>query len=782
MPTFEITSPDGKKYQVNGPEESTQDQALAHLQQQLGSSSQRPETGGGEAFVTGLGRGATANFSDELAGAAKASGLPAWAPNLLRVPVGAGRVAVESITGKPGEATSAYDKTVKEQRDRAELLQKEHPYWMGAGEIGGSIAGMVALPGGGAIAQGTKFIPRVGQAIKSGAQVGAEYGALAGAGEGTDLKERTIGAGTGAAAGAVGGGAGGVLGETIGAAGKLAYDRFGKPIASIYRGLRNPEEEGMRRGAGAIMQGQENVAAGKSAGLTPQEWVAAKQRGEPVMLADLGGETGRAVIRSAANTDPEARTIITSAAQDRFEGQGERAGQLIRGLVSGGADAFKRSEKLLEDYNKWRKPLYDKAYKAGDRPLWSPELERLAGIPAVEGAIKSAVTTGANRAGAEGYGGFNPGVKVTPDGQLLFGKSSTGAPTYPNLQFWDYAYRDLRDKASAAFRAGEKDHGSSLKTLADNLRVALDKAVPEYGTARGFAAQYFGGENALEAGANAVKFKGDWRELKAQVDKIKDKRERALFTEGYVSELAHRMENIPDRNDITKRIFQSAQDRKRIEAVIGPRSTGVLQSFLDRETVYDALRQSLGNSTTARQLIEAGLAGGGVGAYLGGGDPQSIAAGIGAGLGGGSAGIASGVRHSLTGMAHAGAGKLIGYVDRNTARKVAEFLVSDDPKKLLRGLELVNSSPQMQGALRALADRVSISGGVQGATQNNPLQITVHPRERVIQDAKESLKDKTGYSKEQIEILRMVAGGKAPVEAVMAAKKILERKSYQGVQ
>ncbi len=668
-----------------------------------------PDIGRARALGEGYLSGASANFRDEVYGASKASGLP----DLLggfRAPVGAARLAYEHLTGQPGEASKAYDEAVAHMREVQKQAQTQHPNYYGAGNLAGAVAGMAALPGAGAVSGATLPL-RMGQAIKGGATVGAEYGALSGAGEGTDLTSRLTDAGVGGLTGAIGGGAGGAGGELIGAGGKLATDYFGKPIASLVRGWKNPEEEGMRRGAAAIMEGYPNVAAGKSPGLTPAEWLSAKAAGEPVMLADMGGETGRALLRSAANTDPEGRALITSAVQDRFEGQGERAGAAIRGLMPGGADAFKTAEQMLNDYNAARGPLYDAAYKAGDRPLWSPELERLASIPAVESAIKSAVTSGANRAGAEGHGGFNPGVTVTPDGRIEFAKGPKGVPAYPNLQFWDYAYRDLRDKAGALFKAGEKDHGSALSTLSNSMRSELDKLVPQYGNARGVAAKYFGGDNALEAGALAVKSKKDWRELQATVNKIKDPRERDLFTEGYVSELANRMENVPDRNDITKRIFQSPQDRKRIEAVIGPGPTKALQGFLDRETIYDAARKALGNSTTARQLIEAGLAGGGIGAYLGNGDPKAILAGVGTGLMGGTAGVAAGMQHGLSTLAQSGAQKLIGYVDRNTARKVAEFLTSDDPQKLMRGLALVKNNPVIAARLRDLTDRVSIASG-----------------------------------------------------------------------
>ena len=38
MPTFEFTSPEGKKYRVEGPEGATKEQAFGILQQQLGTA------------------------------------------------------------------------------------------------------------------------------------------------------------------------------------------------------------------------------------------------------------------------------------------------------------------------------------------------------------------------------------------------------------------------------------------------------------------------------------------------------------------------------------------------------------------------------------------------------------------------------------------------------------------------------------------------------------------------------------------------------------------------
>ena len=83
-------------------------------------------------------------------------------------------------------------------------------------------------------------------------------------------------------------------------------------------------------------------------------------------------------------------------------------------------------------------------------------------------------------------------------------------------------------------------------------------------------------------------------------------------------------------------------------------------------------------------MMEAGLAGG-AGTYALTGDPrQALEIGAGAaGLGAG-AGATGLVRHGVI----TGAKTALGYVDRNTASKVAELLTSQDPSEINRGLRL----------------------------------------------------------------------------------------------
>jgi hypothetical protein len=105
------------------------------------------------------------------------------------------------------------------------------------------------------------------------------------------------------------------------------------------------------------------------------------------------------------------------------------------------------------------------------------------------------------------------------------------------------------------------------------------------------------------------------------------------------------------------------------------------------EGIVNQARQALGNSTTARQLNEMGLAGG--------------------------AGVA-GAYESLKGVLNpayllAGAFVLGGKhaaraVDEKVAVKVAEMLLSHDPAELARGYKIISQNPVMRDALRGAGE------------------------------------------------------------------------------
>jgi hypothetical protein len=544
-----------------------------------------------------------------------------------------------------------------------------------------------------------------------GAQVGAEYGGLSGLGEGQDLADSALKSATGIVGGIVGGAAAPVVGAGLS---KIA-DRVVSPAVGAIRGAINPEAEASRRLAAALQKDQELIAAGKAEGMSPQEWTTAKNAGEPVTLADLGSSNTQALLRSSANTSPEGRAILEKVINDRFAGQTERVADSVRNLVAGGANAGKTGEDLVATYDKARKPLYQQAYQQGDKEIVSPTIERLMGSPMFETAMKNAITSGKDRAITEGYGAFNPGVAVE-NGTIKFTKAKPGGvPQYPNLQYWDAVKRELDGVASTAARAGDKGKAEVAGNMAKTLRGELDQQVPSYANARGIAAQYFGESNALEAGQKLAGKKVDPAQITQIMGKMKPD-ERDLFREGYASDWANRViSNVSDSRDITKAMFNSPNERARALAVFGPAGLAKMQTRMTLETIMDGARKAMGNSTTARQLIEAGLAGGGLEGYLSGWDPQKMAAG---------AAGAAGARKFLGSEMAAGARKLVGKVDSKTARLVAELLTSSDPNKLAQGMRMAQKNQKIAAGLNNIANRVTLAGQSQGSAPLTRVYVT----------------------------------------------------------
>jgi hypothetical protein len=178
--------------------------------------------------------------------------------------------------------------------------------------------------------------------------------------------------------------------------------------------------------------------------------------------------------------------------------------------------------------------------------------------------------------------------------------------------------------------------------------------------------------------------------------------ERQLFQDGFVSRLIQDIERLPDRRNVVNSIYASPQARERIDMVMGRQRAGELEAMLRVEGLMDFARGAIqGNSTTARQWIERGLAGGAgaSGAYgLFQQDPQTLT--ISAIMGA----LAAGGRH----------------IDQRVARQVAELLVSRDRQQLLRGIAVVARNNRFMDGLR-LADRKIASMGGQQAAGRTPV-------------------------------------------------------------
>lgn len=586
------------------------------------------------------------------------------------------------MRGDP-ETVKAYDEAVKRIRDEDRAAQEQHP----VASTVGNVAGAVAVPLGGVLNAAT-LPARIGR----GVVVGAGTGALYGAGEGEGAMDRASRATGGALLGGAIGGAAPAAIEGVIRAGRA----IAQPVATAIRGIRNPDDEAARRVATAIQQ-DIRIDPQAASRLTPQEFAASHQSGGPATLMDVGGETTRALARSAANTSPEGRAVLGRTINDRFEGQGDRVTGWLRNTFHfPNADAQRQAlEQTARNVNR---PNYARAMQDGAHGVWSPELQRLAGAPAIRQASQGAVPSLANRGISEGFRAPRGNPLVWgPQGRATLRQTSSGNQVVPDLRFWDQVKRSLDSQIGKAQRAGDRPRVAELTELNRTLVAELDNLVPSYQAARAGAAHFFGAQDALEAGRNFVTNNmnsGEARRALAQMST----QERQLFQDGFVSDFVARINQIGDRRSVLNSIANSPAAREKLHIALGPQRAQELEAGLRVEGIMDLARNAVqGNSTTARQLAELGLAGGtytiGTGGNILNPDPTAL----------------------MSAALVYGAARGRNRINENLSRRVAEMLTSNDPAILLRGIRTVTRNQQMFNSLRSVDQSLARVGGNQSS-------------------------------------------------------------------
>ena len=611
------------------------------------ASEMRPSTGRSAAL--GAIQGVLANFGDEAAAGVNA--------------------AIDALTGQaPDGIGTAYDRRLASGREQMREAEQVNPKSFLAGQIGGAIA--VPVPGAAAM-RGAGMGARMAQ----GAAIGAGYGAVSGAGAGETPEERALKAATGAAGGAVlGAAAPPVLGAVE--AGARAAAAAARPVTSAVRGLVSPEAEAARRVATAI---DRDVAAG-TAELGPQGFAAARAAGEPVVVADMGGETTRRLARSAGNLSTEGWATIQKIADERFEGQADRASTFLRRLVGSNADNAETRAGLKVQAQSANRPAYAKAYAdPRGQALWDEGFEQLSQAPVVQDAIRAATITGANRGTVEGFPRIqSPFIVDRATGQLTLRTDEAGNRVLPNIQFWDHVKRNL-----------DRINTPEARTLNTALKQHLDDLVPAYRDARAGAAKFFDAEDAVTAGENFVRQNKNLSEARAALAKM-GQEERELFQQGFVARLIDDIGATRDRVNVLNKIGQSPQARAKLDMVLGAGGRQKVEAFMTVEQAMDKLRGSLGNSQTVRQMVEIGLAGTSGASSLLSGDPTHLS------------------------LAAAVAGRR--WIDARVARKIADMLTSNDPDVLAKGVRMVASNKRLTEAFRSMDRKLARAGAGQSGS------------------------------------------------------------------
>lgn len=561
-----------------------------------------------------------------------------------------------------------------------------------AGQGAGLAATAAVLPAANLVKETVR-----GGATLNAAVTGGLYGGLTGAVESDGgIQDKALAA---AQQGGVGFGLGAVAPTAVTAVGKVAggVGSLAGKVAQPFRSALTPETEAGRRINAALARDGVTDPAGRLAEMQAQ--------GAPAVLGDVGGETTRALARSAANLSPEGREALASATSDRFAGQGDRITELLRGF--GPSSAGKTLDELQAAARAANRPAYGKAYMQGGRGIWDEELMGLAQAPAVQDAIRNVIKTGANKTVADGMPPVRNPFTTDSAGNLTLARQADGSIATPNLQFWDYVQRELRGKAGEAARAGNKDLAGDYTNLRRAIVTRLDETVPAFKEARSGAAQAFQAEDALEAGQKFVMSNMANNEARVALGKMKPA-ERELFAEGFRSDLIAKIRETGDGRDIVKAIFGSPARRERVAIALGPQQAVVLESALKTEAAMLKLQGALGNSKTTQFMAEIGMAGvgGGAGLYQGG-DAQSAGLGMMAGVAARQAWKRGNIK-----------------INEGLAKKIGEMLASGDMTQVQNVSKMATKSPAVMKLLDGISDEVGKLVGLSGS----PLEVTVRPR------------------------------------------------------
>lgn len=572
----------------------------------------------------------------------------------------------------------SYSDNLAKAQQLTQAAQTAHPNITTAGEIGGAVVpmlgvGSTALGARALGIEGPSLLGRIGMSAASNAGISAADTAARG-GSAVDVVNSGI----------IGGGVGGGI-PIVGAGFKAAIGGLYNKVAPTARALLSPDEEAARRVGTALAR---DTAANPKMVMSAADEAAARSANIPVVNADRGGEVTRALVRSVANQSPEARAVISNTADDRFATQGNRAVGFVRKMFGGNVDDIAVQDAMKQAAEKANGPAYRAAFSDPNaQSVFTPRLQQLMQSPSLREAIDAVPGRSADRGAVQGFKEISNPFSRNSQGNYVLRQKADGTLISPNLQFWNQVKINLDSAIGTANRGGDNARVSDLMGLKKALVGELDNAVPSYQTARQGAAAFFGADDALEAGKKFATQPTQIPEAKKAFDQFTPM-QKATFATGYASSIIDKIKTAGDRTNVINSMFKNQAARESMEMVVGPQKARELEAYVRVEDMADKLRGSLGNSTTARQLVEMGI-----GAGVGGG--------AGYGLTGDWKGAALGAVAPRA-LKYAGA-----KADTKVMQSMANLLMKDDPASLKLAVAQAARNPAYMAALDKLSSVIA---------------------------------------------------------------------------
>lgn len=600
----------------------------------------------------------------------------------------------QPVLGRGSDAPSMgerYTQNLGKEQTRDKAFEAEYPAASLTAEIGGNVAGALALP-----AKMFQAATVPAQMLK-GAGSGAAIGGVAGAGA-SDPGKRVEGAIGGAE---LGGAVGGLAPAAIWAGQKVAGQ------ALDFVGLRNADK-------GAV---QQLLRAFERDGVDPNEalkrYQAWQQAGaKPEVLADLGGENVRNLAALTANTPGTARQAAMDLVEQRKLGAPGRVGDDVAKSISQNKDYSGTVDELMLARQREAQPLYDKAFEA---TAWSPRLNEFIADPIMKDGLKRGMNMLRLEAVAEGKP-FNPsalGVDFNEAGDVIF-------KTVPNMRVLDAAKRGLDDilekyRDGTTGRLNLTPEGRAIDGFRRSYLNVLDDLNPDYKTARAAWAGPTQSREAMELGRSILR---DDADITAKKIAAMDPGDKEFFRAGVAKAIQDKVENTTDGRDVIRSFFSKPSWRNKLEAAFDdPAEFQRFKTAMEREAEMASVNNTI-NPRGGSQTFRLGAAS----------DDAKIDP-IGA------------FEQALQGNFRTALGKAIPStrsnqgMDSSTADALSPLLFETDPAKVQATLQrLGNSAPQYpaisdaRAALaRALLGPVPAMQAGDTAAPRRPLTIDIRP-------------------------------------------------------
>lgn len=601
MPRYRITAPDGRTITVEGQKAPTEQDISAIFGQVAQPAQPDPYSALDKAQYIGraAAEGATFGLGDLVAGktnvlandVADIQNAQDWKAR------GKGVKNLLMHTFIPG--TELFDKDFSQGRNdfiaEQQDFAKAHPALNFAGEMGGGL--VTGIAGAGkklattAGKQGLKAL--AGEGAREGAKFGATYGAGSGLTEEQDrlsVANALKGAGAGLAGGAVLGAAlpVGIAGAVKGA---KALGRGVRKIGQILDAdmVGTPLPKAPVKQAPQVYVdefGEIQTPKALQRLLEIDEKAVQQAAKDNVPLIDIAGKKMMGTASGVRLVSPEAEQILADYSEKRIAGQHPKIVNTLRKFF-GDKGSHQLLAELNEDVQKGSKALYDKAIyqvdKAGNilldnagRPVSKvlPELEKL------------------NKYELDYVG------KVYGTKGLEYEVS--GLPQN-DMRILNYAKQLMDDDIQRLINQGHNNQARILAEKRADFIAKIDKANPEYKTARAFFERGKRAEDALNAGKKALA--GERSNLMYDFNQLTPE-EQAFYRKGVGNRLEELTNSQAKEGNIAHRVFGEETLRRLKE--LGIKDIDELEKFVRGEQkAHSNLTQLLKGSQTAEREQQA---------------------------------------------------------------------------------------------------------------------------------------------------------------------------------